>query len=90
MVDGFPGGSLIKKRIRLQCRRRRSDLWVGKMPWRRAWQPTLAPLPGESHGQRSLMGYSPWGRRGLDTNEMTSSCTHIAEQVVEGDFKLRL
>ena len=36
------------------------------------------------------MGYSSWGRRGLDTNETTSSCTHVAEQVVEGDFKLRL
>ena len=32
---------------------------VGKIPWRRAWQPTLVFLPGESHGQRSLAGYSP-------------------------------
>ena len=37
--------------------------WVGKTPWRRAWQPTPVFLPGESHGQRSLVGYSPWGRR---------------------------
>ena len=36
------------------------------------------------------MGYSSWGHRGLDTNETTSLCTHVAEQVVEGDFKLRL
>ena len=35
--------------------------WVGKIPWRRAWQPTPVFLPGESHGQRSLAGYSPWG-----------------------------
>ena len=34
--------------------------WVGKIPWRRAWQPTAVFLPGESHGQRSLMGYSLW------------------------------
>ena len=34
--------------------------WVGKIPWRRKWQPTLVFLPGESHGQRSLAGYSPW------------------------------
>ena len=34
---------------------------VGKIPWRREWQPTPAFLPGESHGQRSLVGYSPWG-----------------------------
>ena len=35
------------------------DPWVGKIPWRRAWQPTL--LPGESHGQRSLVGYTEHG-----------------------------
>ena len=33
--------------------------WVGKIPWRRAWQPTPIFLPGELHGQRSLVGYSP-------------------------------
>ena len=37
--------------------------WVGKAPWRRTWQPTLVLLPGESHGQRRLLGYSPWGHR---------------------------
>ena len=36
------------------------DPWVGKIPWRRAWQHTSVFLPGESHGQRSLAGYSPW------------------------------
>ena len=35
--------------------------WVGKIPWRRVWQPTPEFLPGDSHGQRSLAGYSPWG-----------------------------
>ena len=35
------------------------DPWVGKIPWRRAWQPTPVVLPGKSHGQRSLAGYSP-------------------------------
>ena len=35
--------------------------WVRKTPWSRKWQPTPAFLPGESHGQRSLVGYSPWG-----------------------------
>ena len=48
-----------------------SNPWVGKTPWRRAWQPTLAFVPGESHGQRSLAGYSPWGRRELDMTERT-------------------
>ena len=36
------------------------DPWVGKIPWRRKWQPTPAFLPGESQGWRSLVGYSPW------------------------------
>ena len=40
-----------------------------KIPWRREWQPTPVFLPGESHGQRSLVGYSPWGCKELDTNE---------------------
>ena len=35
--------------------------WVGKIPWRREWQPTPVFLPGKSHGQRNLAGYSPWG-----------------------------
>ena len=37
--------------------------------WRRKWQSTPAPLPGKSHGQRSLIGYSPWGRKESDTTE---------------------
>ena len=37
--------------------------------WRRKWQPTPVPLPGKSHGQRSMVGYSPWGRKNLDTTE---------------------
>ena len=45
--------------------------WVGKIPWRRAWQPTPVFLPGESHGQRSLAGCSPWGRTESDTTEVT-------------------
>ena len=49
-------------RIHLQCKRYRRlkfDPWVGKIPWRRAWLPTPAFLPGEFHGQRSQGGYSP-------------------------------
>ena len=37
--------------------------WVKKIPWRRKWQPTPVFLPGKSHGERSLAGYSPWGRK---------------------------
>ena len=36
---------------------------VGKIPWRGKWQPTPVLLPGKSHGWRSLVGYSPWGRK---------------------------
>ena len=46
-----------------QFRRHRFDPWVGKIPWRRKWQPILVFLPGKSHGQRSLAGYSLWGCR---------------------------
>jgi len=58
---GFRGGSA-GKIICLQgrsCRRHGCDPWIGKIPWRRAWKSTPVFLPGESHGQRSLAGYSP-------------------------------
>ena len=58
---GFPGGASGKEPA-YQCRRPkrcRFHAWVGKIPWRRAWQPTPVFLPGESHGQRSLVGYGP-------------------------------
>ena len=51
------------EKIHLQRRRRGSNLWVGMIPWKRKWQPTPVFLPGKSHGQRSLAGSSPWGRK---------------------------
>ena len=45
------------------------DPWIGKIPWRRKWHPTPVLLPGKSHGQRSLMDYSPWGCKESDTIE---------------------
>ena len=53
----------------LQCGRPGFDPWVGKIPWRRKWQPTPVFLPGESHGRRSFVGYSPRGLKELDTTE---------------------
>ena len=50
-------------------KRRSFDPWVGKILWRRAWQPTPVFLPGEFHGQRSLVGYSLWGRKESDMTE---------------------
>jgi len=55
LEKGFPGGSVVENPPALQ----ELDPWVGKIPWRRAWQPTPVFLPGESHGQRSLASYSP-------------------------------
>ena len=52
-----------------QCGSLRFDPWVGKNPWRREWQPTPVFLLGESHGQRSLAGYSPWGHKESDMTE---------------------
>ena len=49
-----------------QCRRHEFDPWVGKIPWRRKWQPTPVLLPGEFHGQVSLAGCSPRGHRVSD------------------------
>ena len=48
------------------------DPWVGKIPWRRAWHPTAVFLPGKSHRQRSLEGYSSWGCKELDTTGVTA------------------
>ena len=60
----------IGKRVRL-------NPWVGKIPWRRAWQPTPVFLPGESHRQRSLVGYSLQGRKrvGQNWSDLARTCT---------------
>ena len=52
--------------------------WVRKIPWRREWQPTPVILPRESHGQRSLAGYSPWGHKELDTTEWLTHIYYLA------------
>ena len=48
------------KEFTWQCRRHWFDPWIRNIPWRRKWQPTPIFLPGEFHGQRRLVGYSPW------------------------------
>ena len=65
---GFPGGAGSEEPFSSCTRHERCGLhpWVGKTPWRRAWQPTPVFLPGESHGQRSLEGCSPRGRKESD------------------------
>ena len=77
MMQGFPGGTSGKEPT---CQRRRLksrgfDPRVGKIPWSRKWQPTPVFLPGKSHGQRNLMGYSPWGCKKLDMTERAHTHT---------------
>ena len=70
-IMGFPDGS-VGKETHLHCRRLKGcgiDPCVRTIPWRRACQPTRVFLAGESHGQRSLVGYSPKGLKELDKTE---------------------
>ena len=74
-ILGFPG-----KEPTCQCRRRNEiqfDPYVGKIPWRRVWQPTPVSLTGQSHGQRSLVGYSLRGHKESDTTEQMSTHTQL-------------
>ena len=63
--------SLVAQTVKLclQCGRPRFDPWFGKILWRRKWQPTPVLLPGKSHGQKSVVGYSPWGHQESDMTE---------------------
>ena len=102
ILVGFPGAASDKE-PGCQCRRRkrlRFDPWVRKIPWRREWEPTPVFLPGDSHGQRSLVNCRPWGRKELDTTErLTHTHTHtqtviltagwIGIQNVRGSKRLR-
>ena len=73
-------------RISRQCRRHRRRgfrPWVRKIPWRRKWQPTPVSLPGKVHGQWSLVGCSPWGRKELDTTERLSMHAESDRQEIQ-------
>ena len=60
-------------------------------PWRRKWQPTPVFLPGESHGRRSLGGYSQWGRKESDTTERLHSLTHSCLNLMsQGNYQALL
>ena len=70
---GFLGGSSGKEPT-CQCRRHKRlgfDPQVGKIPWRREWQPILVFLPGESHGQRNLAAYNPYCHKESEMTEGT-------------------
>ena len=80
LVDCPRASTLKQPRRDLEAREFRMWLLEKKIsvliPWGRKWQPTLVFLPGESHGQRSLVGYSPWGHKELDMTEATCELTH--------------
>ena len=84
---------LSSKESACHCRRQGLEPWVGKIPWRRKWEPTSVFLPGKSHGQRSLAGCSSWGHKESDTAEqLTHSDPDLPQtgryfmQIWEGDW----
>ena len=70
MINNMPANARDVKRCRF-------DPWVWKIPWRRKWQFTPMFLSGQSHGQRSLEGYSLWGHKELDMTEMTQHACRL-------------
>ena len=70
-----------------QYRRCSFNPWLGKIPWRRKWQPSLVFLPGKSHGQRSLLGYSPIGLKRVRCKLMTKK-QHMTNNAKEGYDKI--
>ena len=62
--------------------------WYLPPNWRRKWQPTPVFLPGESHGQRSLAGYSPWSHKELDTTERLSLTPSLPVTLIFRTFPL--
>ena len=80
-VSGFPGGSMVKNPPSNAGNTRDTfDPWVQKIPWRRKWKPIPVLLPGKFRGQRSLVGYSKWGRKESDTTEHTHTHTHLVPE----------
>ena len=62
----------------VQRRRHKCDPWVGMISWRRKWRPTPVFLPGKSHGQRILAGYSPWGHKRVRHDSLTKEKQSIS------------
>ena len=69
------------KEAACQCRRPRFDPSVGKIPWRRKWQPTPVFFPGDSHGRRNLVGCSPRGHKESDANEQLHFISKVIIQL---------
>ena len=77
--EGFPGGTVVKipPAHAGDAGYVGSIPGLGRFPWGRPWWPTPGFLPGKFHGQRSLVGYSPWGRKELDTTEQLRAQTDV-------------
>ena len=78
----WTGASLVAETVKnLPVGQEMKEIWVWtlvrKIPWRRKWQTTLLLLPGKSHGQRSLVGYNPWGLKESDTSEWLKLTLHF-------------
>ena len=81
---GFPGCASDKEPP-CQCRRHkrcRFDSWVRKIPWSGKWQPTPVFLPGKSHGQRSLVGYSPWSSKETQLKQLSMLSKDLMSSVL--------
>ena len=87
IYKGFPGGAVIESGC--QYRRHEFSPWVGKILWRRKWQPTPVFLPGKLHGPRRLAGYSPWGCKELDTAEWAHTSTRLIHNLVLCGFPFK-
>ena len=91
---------LVVKNLPANAGDTRDSGWIprsGRSPWSRKWQSTPIFLPGKSHGQRSLVGYSLWGRKELDTTEWLSihvrhhqrySRKHKAGEIIQSLYEL--
>ena len=88
----FPGGARGKE-LASQCRRckrRGFDSWVRKIPWRKAWQPTPVFLPGESHGQKSLVGFSPIVSQTVGHDWSNLACMYCLQNKIPSLYNLVL
>ena len=86
----FPSTSLVAQTVKASPYNGggpRFDPWVGKISWRREWQPTPVFLPRESHGQSSLVGYSSWDRTEFDMTKRLIQTHNIWKNVIKVYFK---
>ena len=89
LYKGFPGGLVVKHSSPVAGDESfipGFNSWLGTVPWRRKHQPTPVFLPGKSHGQRSLVGYCPWGCKASDMTEQLS--THTISSTFSFSMKL--